>query len=93
MVETKTKNETFRKIGSFINKNNTYFVFILIIILCSIMTSNFFASSNITNLLRQNAALGIASLGMLMVILTGGIDLSIGTIVALSNVLFAGRRI
>ena len=89
MVETKAKNEALRKIGSFVNKNNTYFVFILIIILCSIMTSNFFAGSNITNLLRQNAALGIASLGMLMVILTGGIDLSIGTIVALSNVLFA----
>lgn len=87
-----TKNgqqSTGRKILNFVNKNNTFFVFAILLILCGILTTNFFAPNNITNLLRQNAPLGIASLGMLMVILTGGIDLSIGSIALFSNVLFA----
>lgn len=78
-----------KKIINFINKNNTFFVFLLLVILSGITTSNFFSGSNITNLLRQNAPLGIASLGMLLVIMTGGIDLSIGAVIALSNVVFA----
>lgn len=80
---------TGRKVMNFITKNNTFFVFIILIVLCSILTTNFFAPNNLTNLLRQNAPLGIASLGMLMVILTGGIDLSIGMIAMFSNVMFA----
>ncbi len=80
---------TGRKILAFVNKNNTFFVFAILIILCCTMTSNFFAANNLTNLLRQNAPLGIAALGMLMVILTGGIDLSIGMVSMFANVMFA----
>lgn len=50
----------------------------------------FFTQRNISNLLRQIVANGLVSLGMLIVILTGGIDLSVGSIVALGGVLFAG---
>ncbi len=50
----------------------------------------FFTERNVINLLRQVVANGLISLGMLLVILTGGIDLSVGSLVALGGVLFAG---
>ncbi len=78
-----------KNVISFINKNNTFFVFLLLVIISCILTSNFFCINNITNLLRQNAPLGVVGLGMLLVIITGGIDLSIGAVVALANVIFA----
>jgi ribose/xylose/arabinose/galactoside ABC-type transport system permease subunit len=51
---------------------------------------SFLTQRNFSNLLRQIVANGLVSLGMLIVVLTGGIDLSVGSIVALGGVLFAG---
>src|SRR5579871_711857 len=45
----------------------------------------FFELGNITDILRQVSEIGIISLGMTFVILTGGIDLSVGTVLALSS--------
>lgn len=73
----------------FINRSNTIFIFIILLIISSIMSNSFFTAQNLTNLLRQNAGLGIVSLGMLMVIMTGGIDLSVGTVLTLGNIVFA----
>lgn len=52
----------------------------------------FFTERNLTNLLRQVVTNGLISLGMLTVILTGGIDLSVGAVVALAAVLVAGLQ-
>lgn len=54
------------------------------------LAESFLTQRNFSNLLRQIVANGLVSLGMLIVILTGGIDLSVGSIVALGGVLFAG---
>jgi ribose transport system permease protein len=67
----------------------TLIVFILILVFASIVSDVFLTGRNITNLLRQVSALGVVSFGMLMVILTGGIDLSVGSVMALSSVVFA----
>jgi ribose transport system permease protein len=45
----------------------------------------FLQPGNITDILRQVSEIGILSLGMTFVILTGGIDLSVGTVLALSS--------
>jgi ribose transport system permease protein len=82
-------SSTVKKILNFVNKNNTFFVFALLLIVSATLTSNFFTLQNITNLLRQNAPLGIAAVGMLLVIFTGGIDLSIGATLTLSSIVFA----
>ena len=91
MEEAQAKRGKVTKAGflNFINRNNTIIIFILMLIISSIVSSSFFSSGNLTNLLRQNAGLGIVSLGMLMVIMTGGIDLSVGTVLTLSNIVFA----
>ncbi len=48
----------------------------------------FFGLDNVINLGQQNAMLLVVALGQLLVILTGGIDLSVGAILAISSVLF-----
>src|ERR1700730_15891860 len=49
----------------------------------------FFQVGNLTDVLRQVSLIGIISLGMTLVILTGGIDLSVGSVLALSTTLVA----
>ncbi|HEU4580645.1 MAG TPA: ABC transporter permease [Polyangiaceae bacterium] len=50
---------------------------------------DFLGSSNLVNLLRQLSMLGIFSIGMGFVIISGGIDLSIGSVIGLTGVLIA----
>lgn len=62
-------------------------VFVLLLAFAAISSDTFLTQSNITNLLRQVVVNGLLSLGMLVVILSGGIDLSVGAVVALSAIL------
>jgi ribose transport system permease protein len=64
-------------------------VLVILVTVSSMLSQNFMTAQNIFNLLRQNSANVIVSLGMLFVILTGGIDLSVGSVAAFSSVLFA----
>jgi ribose/xylose/arabinose/galactoside ABC-type transport system permease subunit len=64
--------------------------FVLLMILTATMSDVFFTQRNLSNLLRQAVSNGFLSLGMLIVILTGGIDLSVGPIVALTGIMVAG---
>lgn len=77
------------KIGDFLETWSTVIVFALVVIIGAITSENFFTVQNVTNLLKQNAGIGIIAMGMLMVVLTGGIDLSVGAIVGLGNVMMA----
>jgi ribose transport system permease protein len=81
--------QSLQKIIEFLLKYNTLLIFIVLIIASSFISDVFFTSRNITNLLRQVSGIGIVSLGMLLVIITGGIDLSVGSIVAFAGVLSA----
>ncbi len=46
----------------------------------------FLTPENLLNVLRQNSMLGLVALGMTMVILTGGIDLSVGSVLAIGGI-------
>lgn len=70
-------------------KYNTVVIFIVMLIIASLVSNVFFTQKNVFNLLRQVAGLGIIGMGMLIVILTGGIDLSVGSILAFASVLSA----
>jgi ribose transport system permease protein len=74
---------------SFFLRYSTVFVFIFMIVISTLLSPVFLSERNIFNLLRQVSGLGIVSMGMLLVILTGGIDLSVGSIAALGSVLVA----
>jgi galactofuranose transport system permease protein len=49
----------------------------------------FLTPENLLNVLRQNSMLGLMALGMTFVILTGGIDLSVGSLLAVSGIVAA----
>lgn len=49
----------------------------------------FLTAENLSNILKQNASLALLALGMLVVIITGGIDLSVGSVMALAMVSIA----
>jgi ribose transport system permease protein len=59
------------------------------IFLAIMRTSSFLTYTNFNNLLRQTSVNGIIALGMTVVIITAGIDLSVGSIVALAGVMVA----
>ncbi|KQL54075.1 ribose ABC transporter permease [Heyndrickxia shackletonii] len=67
--------------------------FIIIVIIVSILNPSFLQPLNILNLLRQIAINALIAFGMTFVILTGGIDLSVGSILALSSALMAGMMV
>src|SRR5665647_1888768 len=73
----------------FIIKYNTVFIFLIMLLVSALVSDVFFTSANLFNLIRQVTPVGIISMGMLLVILTGGIDLSVGSIVAMVGVLCA----
>lgn len=64
-------------------------VLILIIVISSIASPVFLTAANFENLLLQMAVTMIISCGMFTVLLTGGIDLSVGSVVAVSGVIVA----
>jgi ribose transport system permease protein len=64
-------------------------VLVLLIIISSLISDVFLGWGNISNILRQQMPIMMLSLGMLFVILTGGIDLAVGSVTALSSITFA----
>lgn len=79
LVKTKTKK--FR-----LSEYAIYLVMIALIIFFSLIADGFLSSTTFFNILRQVAVNGIAAVGMTMVILTGGIDISVGSLIGASSV-------
>jgi ribose transport system permease protein len=68
----------------------SYGLVLSLLLLCVVLAAasdRFLTTSNLLNILRQAAVNGIISVGMMMVILTRGIDLSVGSVLALSTVI------
>ncbi len=65
-------------------------VLLVLVVVSALISPVFLTTRNISTLLKQAAALGIVSVGQTLVILTGGIDLSVASVIALMSVLSAG---
>ena len=70
---------------------------LITIVVCAIMyvltgltSTGFFNGYTLVNFLQNNAALGIVAVGLTFVILTGGIDLSVGSVAGLSSMIVGG---
>lgn len=66
---------------------------IVVSVLMGLASDNFFSVNNILNVLRQVSIVAILSVGMTFVILTGGIDLSVGAVMALVGTISAGLMV
>ncbi|AMQ07637.1 MULTISPECIES: ribose ABC transporter permease [Sporosarcina] len=82
MLKSNTQS-VLQKIGPLIG-------LLLIVIIISIMSPNFLTLNNLLNVLRQVSINALIAFGMTFVILTGGIDLSVGSILALTGAVTAG---
>ncbi len=69
----------------FLSKYAIYIVAIVLFVVLSALSSGFLTPQNIINILRQNSFIGMIAVGMTFVIITGGIDLSVGAILAFSG--------
>lgn len=72
-----------------LTKNYLFIFLCLLVIFCSFLSPKFLTFDNFSNILLQNSVISILALGQLMVVITGGIDLSVGSIAALASVLCA----
>lgn len=77
------------KAGRFLLNNNTYIIFVVLFVVCCLISDKFFSYLNLRNILLQQAGPILVAIGMLMVILTGGIDLSVGSVMAVGSSLTA----
>lgn len=69
----------------FLSNYGTLIGLFLVVLIISILKPRFLGLDNILNLLRQTSINGLLALGMTFVVLTGGIDLSVGSIVGASG--------
>jgi ribose transport system permease protein len=59
--------------------------FVALVVTFALQSRLFLSSANVINILRQTAELGIGAAGQMVVVLTAGIDLSVGSVLALSG--------
>jgi len=81
----------FPVMGKILN-NKEFGIFLLLLVLCiivSILNPRFLSGENLQNTTRLIGIYGIFSIGMGIVIITGGIDLSVGSVFALLGVLLS----
>ena len=77
-----TMGEIFRKYGIVL-------ALIILIIALTVATNKFFTPNNLITILTQTSINALLAIGVTFVILTGGIDLSVGSVLAVSGVVFA----
>ncbi len=82
------KRKKFNAID-FFGKFGILIILVLMVIAFSIAKSNFFTFENAGNILRQTAIKGFICVGMAMVIITGGIDLSVGSVAGICSCFMA----
>lgn len=81
------KLDTKKLYGYIMSKYSIYFVLFIMIIVCSFLNSNFLTFSNLSNISSQLAVTTILACGATMLIISGMIDLSCGSVLALAGVL------
>lgn len=77
------------KVKDFVRNNAVIVLLVVIFVILSVMSEYFLQLGNIMDLLKQASINGIIAMGMAFVITTGGIDLSVGAVWAISGVIIA----
>lgn len=88
-IVVKSENPLNGILFKIINEYRSLLILLVMLILATFLSTNFLSTNNLINIIRQISISGIVGAGMTFVILTGGIDLSVGSIVGLSGVISA----
>ena len=86
-LKTAIKDDKTAVVGGKLQQFLAFGSLVVLVIFFSIASPNFMQWSNIVGILLSTAVIGILALGATFVIITGGIDLSVGTVMTLSSVM------
>jgi inositol transport system permease protein len=76
-------------VSSVFNKYGIFLIFAVMVLAASVLSPAFVSSTNLINIVRQMSIVGLIALGVTGVIVSGGIDLSSGSVVGLTAVVAA----
>ncbi|HRD50717.1 MAG TPA: inner-membrane translocator [Candidatus Contendobacter sp.] len=80
------QGEVVQTLLKFLKANGTLVALVILMLIFSFWDESFFTPRNLTNLARQTTIVGIIAVGMTLVIIINGIDLSVGSIVGLAAI-------
>ncbi len=86
MMKSSERNRTDR-LYNYFYKYGLYIVLVVLAVTFGTLNANFFTINNLINILQQSSAAGIAAAGLVFVILTAGIDISMGSTIYFSSVI------
>lgn len=90
-LNQRANNKSFKnKFLNILSKFKAGVGLIVLVIVLSFASDYFLTFNNLLNVIRQVSIIGIVAYGMTFVILSGGIDLSVGSVLALSSAITAG---
>lgn len=89
MKTSRLNDWTPKRVGDILIKQGIYVILVALVIFATVTYSGFLSPDNVFLILQQNAPLGIAAIGMTIVLIGGGFDLSVGSTFALAGVLSA----
>ncbi|WP_032093415.1 ribose ABC transporter permease [Necropsobacter rosorum] len=86
---TSTSQKHRFQLATFLLEQRSIIALLLLILIVSLINPDFFSLDNLLNILRQTSVNAIIAVGMTFVILIAGIDLSVGSILALTGAVAA----
>src|SRR5215210_712522 len=84
-VRGRAASPALARATSMIQRQGVLIALLLLVLFGAVRYDNFLSAYNISTLLRYNSMFGLIALGMTFVIITGGIDLSVGAVAALAS--------
>lgn len=87
MSETVSAVSPKKSMGHYMRKYNLLLLFLVFFLLGALSSPKFMTMQNLLNILQQSSFVGIVSIGMTFVIIVAGIDLSVGSVLALSGMI------
>nr|WP_078408920.1 ABC transporter permease [Priestia abyssalis] len=89
-INSKANKNVWKEKGSqILNKYGILFILIAMVVVMSFLSPAFLNANNLLNVVRQISFIGIVAMGVTMIIITTGIDLSSGSVIALVSVVVA----
>jgi|UniRef100_A0A7C3WWV0 ribose/xylose/arabinose/galactoside ABC-type transport system permease subunit len=87
------RSSLLQRFFAFWDRVGILLAFIVVCVIFGILTPVFFNPINVLNVIRQVSIIGVIAVGMTFVILLGGIDLSVGSVVAFTGIIAAGFQV
>lgn len=89
-METTPWHNLRSKLSIWLQSASSFLILLLVVIIFSASSDRFLTSSNLSNIALQSSLVAVISIGMTLVMLAAGIDLSVGSVAALSGTICAG---